>query len=211
MFVTDKVFFASTLLYTTGCSPATFRAWRNRNRLFPETKDSGQWNKYSILDVLLAGVVFELTKAGIGAQLAVDAAMAAAPEITIIYGTPKGDEHSSLGAVVMRLLEMTSMRDFPVLQITKSDDRAPVSAQLIKPKEMPILQHFSGSEGRGMPVVATMVYLGLLFAETLLDLIYTESDFGRAALPPELLKPQPPPKPTAPEELFKNMSRKKKR
>lgn len=211
MFVTDKVFFASTLLYTTGCSPATFRAWRNRNRLFPETKDSGQWNKYSIIDVLLTAIVLELTKAGMGAQLAVDAAMAAVPDITLIYGTPRSDEHSDLGAVVMRLLGMTSTREFPVLQITKSTSRAPVSAQLIKPKEMPILQHFSGSEGRGMPVVATMVYLGFLFAETLLDLVYTESDFGRAALPPELLTPQPSPKPTAPEELFKNMGGKKKR
>ena len=67
MMVTDKVFFASTLLHTIGCSSATFRAWRNRNGLFPETKDTGGWNKFSIIDVLLTAIVFELTNAGIGA------------------------------------------------------------------------------------------------------------------------------------------------
>lgn len=191
MMVTDKVFFVSTLLHTIGCSSATFRAWRNRNGLFPETKASGGWNKFSVIDVLLTAIVFELTNAGIGAQLAVDAAMMSAPEITLLYGTPKGDEESDLGAVVLRLLSLTSGLKFPVLEIT-NPNRAGVSARLIKPKEMPVLQHFSVSEsGHGMPLVATIVYLGPLFADTLLDLISTEDEFGRARMPPELLTPPP--------------------
>src|SRR5258707_5351455 len=134
MMVTDKVFFASTLLKTIGCSPATFRSWRNRNGLFPETKDSGGWNKFSVIDVLMAAIVFELTQAGIGAQLAVDAAMRSAPEITRLYGTPKSDEHSDLGAVVLRLLGVLPMNEFPVLEIT-NPNRASVSVRLIQPKE----------------------------------------------------------------------------
>jgi len=189
MMVTDKVFFASTLLHTTGCSSATFRAWRNRNGLFPETKDTGGWNKFSIIDVLLTAIVFELTTAGIGAQLAVDAAMMSFPEITRLYGTPKSDAESDLGAVVMRLLSETSTLEFPFLEIT-NPNRAGVSARLIKLKEMPVLEHFSVSES-GMPMVATIVYLGRLFADTLLDLICTEDEFGRARMPPELLTPPP--------------------
>src|SRR5690349_21718239 len=103
MLITDKVFFASTLLRSSPCAPATFRAWRNRNGLFPETKDSGGWNKFSIIDVLVTSIVVQLTNAGLGAQLAVDAAMSAAPEIVRLYGTPDCDKESDLGVVVMRL------------------------------------------------------------------------------------------------------------
>ena len=89
----------------------------------------------------------------------------------------------------MRLLSETSTLEFPFLEIT-NPNRAGVSARLMKPKEMLALAHFSVSES-GMPLVATIVYLGRLFADTLLDLICTEDEFGRARMPPELLTPPP--------------------
>lgn len=79
MLVTDKVYFTSSLIAGAGCSADTFRAWRNRNGLFPETLDSGKWNKFSLIDVLTASLVSSLTHAGISAQRAVDTAMKSAP------------------------------------------------------------------------------------------------------------------------------------
>jgi len=188
--ITEKVFFVSTLLTTVGCSPATFRAWRNRNGLFPETKDAGGWNKFSIVDVLLTDIVFHLTKAGISAQVAVDAAMISAPEITALYGVLETDKQSDLGTVVMRLLSLTSIRDFPVLEITNPNSRG-VSVRLIQPKEMHVLAHFPTSERDGLPLVSTIIWLGRMFADTLLNLISTEDEFGRARMPIELLAPPP--------------------
>jgi hypothetical protein len=190
MMITEKVFFASTLLTTVGCSPATFRAWRNRNGLFPETKDAGGWNKFSILDVLMADIVSHLTRAGIGAQLAVDVATISAPEISALYGVLGSDKKSDLGTVVMRLLRLTSIRDFPVLEITNPNNKG-VSVRLIHPKEMHVLAHFPTSERDGLPLVSTIIYLGRMFADTLLDLVSTEDEFGRARMPIELLTPPP--------------------
>jgi hypothetical protein len=185
MLVTDKVFFTSTLLRTLPCAPATFRAWRNRNGLFPETQNSEGWNKFSIIDVLVTSIVYELTRAGIGAQLAVDAAMRAAPEIIRLYGTPVSDKESDLGTVIMRLLSVSPMDEFPVLEITNPDDLS-VEVRFLTPKEMPLLQHFSVSKGHGLPLVATMVWLGRLFADILMDLITGEEEYGRARVPREL-------------------------
>jgi hypothetical protein len=190
MLITEKVFFASTLLNTVRCSPATFRAWRNRNGLFPETKGTAGWNKFSIVDVLVSAIVFELTSAGIGAQLAVDAAMKSAPEITQLYGSLESDRHLDLGAVVMRLLSLTSISEFPVLEITNPNSEG-VSVRLIKPREMSVLAHFSVSERGQLPLVATIIFLGRYFADVLLDLISTEDEFGRARMPIELLTRPP--------------------
>jgi hypothetical protein len=71
--VTDKIYFTSTLIAGAGCGSDTFRAWRNRNGLFPETSGGGKWNKFSVIDILVAGLVSDLTRTGLSAQLAVDA------------------------------------------------------------------------------------------------------------------------------------------
>lgn len=82
MSVTAKRFYTSTLIKAVGCTAATLRAWRTRNGLFPETHDSGTWNKFSIIDMFVASIVKELTSRGMPAQLAVDVAVAAGPVLT---------------------------------------------------------------------------------------------------------------------------------
>jgi hypothetical protein len=86
--VTDKIYFTSTLIAGAGCGSDTFRAWRNRNGLFPETAGGGKWNKFSVVDILVAGLVSDLTSAGLSAQLAVDAAMTATPLLEKIFDVP---------------------------------------------------------------------------------------------------------------------------
>jgi hypothetical protein len=113
--------------------------------------------------------------------------MRSGPDITRLYGTPKSDERLDLGDLVLRLLYVSPMNEFPVLEIS-SANRASVSVRLLKPKEMPILQHFSVSEN-GMPLVVTIIYLGRLFADTLLELIFIEEEYGRARVPRELSRP----------------------
>jgi hypothetical protein len=86
--VTDKIYFTSTLIAGAGCGSDTFRAWRNRNGLFPETSGGGKWNKFSVIDILVAGLVNNLTRAGVSAQLAVDAAMKAGPLLEKLFDVP---------------------------------------------------------------------------------------------------------------------------
>jgi hypothetical protein len=86
--VTDKIYFTSTLIAGAGCGADTFRAWRNRNGLFPETAGGGKWNKFSVIDILVAALVSALTHAGISAQRAVDAAMKAAPLFEKLFDVP---------------------------------------------------------------------------------------------------------------------------
>jgi hypothetical protein len=86
--VTDKIYFTSTLIAGAGCGSDTFRAWRNRNGLFPETSGGGKWNKFSVIDILVAGLVSDLTRAGVSAQLAVDASMKATPLLEKLFDVP---------------------------------------------------------------------------------------------------------------------------
>lgn len=87
MLLTDKIFFTSTLVHAAGCGSETFRAWRNRNGLFPETQGKRpRWNKFSIIDVMVASIVTELTKRGVMAQTAVDAGNAAGPVLAEAFG-----------------------------------------------------------------------------------------------------------------------------
>lgn len=88
MLVTDKIYFTSTLIAGAGCGSDTFRAWRNRNGLFPETSGGGKWNKFSVIDILVAGLVSDLTRAGVSAQLAVDASMKATPLLEKLFDVP---------------------------------------------------------------------------------------------------------------------------
>lgn len=68
----------ATLCAVAGCSAATFRAWRNRNGLFPETRAPGSnarpWNRFSVLDVCVARTVSNLVQAGFSADNSVEVA-----------------------------------------------------------------------------------------------------------------------------------------
>jgi hypothetical protein len=76
---TAKVFFASALTTAAGCSPVTFRSWRNRNGLFQQAHDPGGWNRFSAADMIAAAIVTDLTNRGMNAQTAVDIAMKTLP------------------------------------------------------------------------------------------------------------------------------------
>ena len=91
MSVTAKRFYTSTLIKAVGCTADTLRAWRTRNGLFPETHNSGTWNKFSIIDMFVASIVRELTSRGMPTQLSVDAAMAAEPVLTKLCDVPLQD------------------------------------------------------------------------------------------------------------------------
>jgi hypothetical protein len=189
MIVTDKVFFASTLFSTVACSSATFRSWRNRNGLFPETQGSGGWNRFSIGDVLVTALVAELTKGGIAAQTAVDAAMMASVPLTDLCGTSKSDLNSDVGKVVLRILtKWARMKEFPMLRIGTAGNA--VAVEFTTPAEMPILRVFSPPAAESMiSVVVSIVYLARLLPDVLLDLVMIESEYGRTQVPPELLSP----------------------
>lgn len=67
----ERKFLTSTLVAAAGCKAVTFRAWRNRNGLFPQTKDNGGWNHFSIVDICVARVVVVMTQHGIPADDAI--------------------------------------------------------------------------------------------------------------------------------------------
>jgi hypothetical protein len=190
MLVTDKVFFASTLFRTVACSSATFRAWRNRNGLFPETQGAGGWNRFSIGDVLVAALVSELTRGGIAAQTAVEAAMMASQPLTDLCGIEKNDKDHDLGKVVLRILKKWArMKDFPVLTIGRAGGGS-LSVEFTMPVDMPILRVFSASDAeKSIPMVVTIVYLARLLPDLLMELLSVESEYDRAKYPPELLSP----------------------
>lgn len=71
MNVTDRKFLTSTLVAVAGCKAVTFRAWRNRNGLFPETKDAGGWNYFSIVDLCLVRAIVVMTNQGLPADDAI--------------------------------------------------------------------------------------------------------------------------------------------
>src|SRR3954462_692781 len=68
---TAKQFTTSALVQAAGCNPVTFRAWRNRNGLFPETAGGQGWNRFSILDVCIVRTIVVLTEHGISARDAI--------------------------------------------------------------------------------------------------------------------------------------------
>jgi hypothetical protein len=189
MLLTDKVFFASTLCSATGCSSVTFRSWRNRNGLFPETQSTGVWNRFSIADVLVAGVVFELTRGGIAAQTAVEAAMKASLPLIELCGFVNSDKEKDLAQVVLRILKKwPNRKEFPVLTVGKPSGPGEVlSVELKSPAEMPILRVFEVPQvDTPIPLVVTIVYLARLLPDILIDLLSNESEYGRAKFPPEL-------------------------
>ncbi|TXN26162.1 hypothetical protein FV232_26280 [Methylobacterium sp. WL30] len=66
-----KQYTTSVLTRAAGCSPVTFRAWRNRNGLFPETKDDQKWNRFSIIDICIVRAIVVITEFGVGAKEAI--------------------------------------------------------------------------------------------------------------------------------------------
>lgn len=189
MLLTDKVFLASTLCGAVGCSSITFRSWRNRNGLFPETQSSGVWNRFSIADILVAGVVFELTRGGIAAQTAVEAAMKASSGLVGLCGFMQNDKEKHLAQVVLRILKKWPNRtEFPVLTVGKINGRVEALAvEFRSPAELPIFRVFEASQlDNPIPLVVTIVYLARLLPDILMDLLDHESEHGRAIFPPEL-------------------------
>jgi hypothetical protein len=127
----SKRFQTSMLIDAAGCQSDTFRAWRNRNGLFPETQNSGnKWNRFSFIDVMVAAIVTELTKRGLSAQLAVDAAMVASPllaKLSKVLTKPDDD----VLTVVSALLAHWKKQRLPVLAIDNGPDQKP-SVRLVE-------------------------------------------------------------------------------
>jgi len=86
---TAKGSFASFLTTAAGCSPVTFRSWRNRNGLFQQDRDRGGWNRFSSADIMAAAIVTDLTKRGMNAQTAVDIAMKTLPVLEEAFSEPE--------------------------------------------------------------------------------------------------------------------------
>lgn len=82
-----KRYATSTVVAVAGCSPVTFRAWRNRNGLFPETRGGEGWNYFSRADIAAVRVVVILTGMGLAAQVAVEVAMQLVPHLESLMGT----------------------------------------------------------------------------------------------------------------------------
>lgn len=88
----EKRHFAATITAVAGCSPVTLRAWRNRNGFLPATQGGSGWNLFSVSEIAATRVVVVLTKLGIEAQVAVDAASRCLPVLDDIYsGMERGD------------------------------------------------------------------------------------------------------------------------
>ncbi|MHC2291661.1 hypothetical protein [Bradyrhizobium barranii] len=120
MLVTDKLYFTSTLIAGAGCGSDTFRAWRNRNGLFPETSGGGKWNKFSIIDIFVVSLVNDLTRSGLSAQFAVDAAMKAAPLLEVLFHVPLTKREVLWPSELISKIERKiwpGRTDYPVLNI----------------------------------------------------------------------------------------------
>jgi hypothetical protein len=123
------------LIDAAGCPSDTFRAWRNRNGLFPETQNlSNKWNRFSFVDVMIAAIVTDLTKRGFSAQLAVDAAMASAPLLEELSDAAAIEPDAEVLTVVAALLTAWKKHKLPVLAIDSELHRRP-EVRLIKPTD----------------------------------------------------------------------------
>ncbi len=82
--IPEKNFTTADVVAAAGCSPVTFRAWRNRNGLFPETKNREGWNRFSVADICTVRVVAVLTSKGVAAQFAISTAMEILPQFQLL-------------------------------------------------------------------------------------------------------------------------------
>lgn len=86
----------TVLLSAAKVSAVTFNTWRKRNGLFPRTSVDRKWNWYSMSEICVARAVVVMTRAGVGAQIAADAAMKLLPMFERYCGEvdePLGDRH----------------------------------------------------------------------------------------------------------------------
>ena len=67
----QPLFTTSSLVEAAGCSPITFRAWRNRNGLFPETAGKQGWNRFSVIDACVVRTIVVMTRHGLPASAAI--------------------------------------------------------------------------------------------------------------------------------------------
>ncbi len=161
--LTDKIYFTSTLITAAGCESDTFRAWRNRNGLFPETAGSGKWNKFSVVDILVAGLVTDLTARGMSAQTAVDSAMKAAPLLANLYDVPLTERDFFFPNEMLQKIKNKIWPEktlFPVLVVT-------VPFHYAKRRYSPVVEILSSHTAAGKIFgvsgwVATIVHLGSL-------------------------------------------------
>lgn len=65
MDVDTKMYSTIATAEAAGCKAGTFRSWRARNDLFPETKDAGVWPKFSFFDVCVVRLVQVLVEQGL--------------------------------------------------------------------------------------------------------------------------------------------------
>lgn len=71
MDIRARIHQTSTLVAVAGCKSVTFRAWRHRHNLFPETKDAKGWNYFSIIDMCVLRAVVVMTEHGLAVDDAV--------------------------------------------------------------------------------------------------------------------------------------------
>lgn len=74
MYLDDRSFTTSALTAAAGCEPMTFRTWRNRNGLFPETAGDRKWKRFTVVDVCIVRAVAAMTAHGLGASHAINIA-----------------------------------------------------------------------------------------------------------------------------------------
>lgn len=140
MLVTDKVYFTATLMAAAGCEADTFRAWRNRNGLFPETAGGGKWNKFSVVDVLVTALVTHFTRRGMVAQWAVDAAMKASPLIAAACNVELEQpdfffQQTMLQKILAKIWPEEPL--YPILTVTGFPSSPAPRVQLLSSRELP--------------------------------------------------------------------------
>jgi hypothetical protein len=72
--VEEKLYTTATVCSAAGVKAVTFRAWRARNGLFPETLGGKKWNRFSFLDICVVRAVVVLIEHGLGAEDAISLA-----------------------------------------------------------------------------------------------------------------------------------------
>jgi hypothetical protein len=70
----EKKFTTATLVAAAGCEIGTFHKWRLRNGLFPETRNTEGWNRFSIIDICVVRIIVVLTAHRLSADTAVHVA-----------------------------------------------------------------------------------------------------------------------------------------
>jgi hypothetical protein len=157
MLVTDKIYFTSTLIAAAGCEADTFRAWRNRNGLFPETAGGGKWNKFSVVDILVTALVKDFTTRGMAAQWAVDAAMKASPLIAAACGVELDERDFFFQDEMLRKIQTKIWPEktlFPILTVTSDGSGG-------RPPTVRLLSSHDASEKLfGGTWITTAVHLG---------------------------------------------------